>query len=86
MPERAAAICPEASSQQQPHRGARRVFIGAEVGICGRMRTALHNVRVFDGRQLLRPGTVLLDGDRIGSDPEGVTAVIDGEERCSCPG
>ncbi|GIG50377.1 amidohydrolase [Dactylosporangium siamense] len=41
---------------------------------------------MFDGRQLLRPGTVLLDGDRIGSDPEGVTAVVDGAGAVLLPG
>jgi imidazolonepropionase-like amidohydrolase len=50
------------------------------------MKTALHNVRVFDGRQLLRPGTVLLDGDHIGSDPEGVATVIDGAGAVLLPG
>ena len=48
-------------------------------------RTALTNVRVFDGRQLLPPGTVVIDGDRIGSDPSGAQ-VIDGEGGVLLPG
>ena len=48
-------------------------------------RTALTNVRVFDGRQLLPPGTVVIDGDRIGSDPSGAQ-VIDGEGGILLPG
>ena len=49
------------------------------------MKTALRNVRVFDGRQLLPPGTVVLDGDRIGSDASGATAV-DGAGAVLLPG
>jgi imidazolonepropionase-like amidohydrolase len=39
------------------------------------MRTVLRNVRVFDGRQLLPPGTVVLDGGRIGADASGAKIV-----------
>lgn len=42
------------------------------------MKTALRNVRVFDGRQLLPPGTVVLDGERIGADASGAKMVVDG--------
>ncbi|WP_327002946.1 amidohydrolase family protein [Dactylosporangium sp. NBC_01737] len=49
------------------------------------MKTALRNVRVFDGRQLLRPGTVVLDHDRIGSDASGAMAV-DGAGAVLLPG
>jgi hypothetical protein len=41
------------------------------VGTFGPMKTALRNVRVFDGKQLLPPATVALDGDRIGADASG---------------
>jgi imidazolonepropionase-like amidohydrolase len=48
-------------------------------------KTALTNVRVFDGRQLQPPSTVVIDGDRIGSDPSGAQ-VIDGEGGALLPG
>ncbi|MCQ4040997.1 amidohydrolase family protein [Streptantibioticus rubrisoli] len=38
-------------------------------------RTALTNVRVFDGRELRGPATVVIDGDRIGSDPAGARVI-----------
>lgn len=41
-------------------------------------RTAVTNVRVFDGRQLLPPGTVVIEGALIGSGP-GSAQVIDGD-------
>jgi imidazolonepropionase-like amidohydrolase len=48
---------------------------------------ALTNVRVFDGRQLLPPGTVVIDGARIGTGPAGAEAeVIDGEGGVLLPG
>ncbi|NJC73224.1 amidohydrolase family protein [Planosporangium thailandense] len=50
------------------------------------MKTALRNVRVFDGRQLLQPGTVVLDGDRIGSDAAGAEVVVDGAGAVLLPG
>jgi imidazolonepropionase-like amidohydrolase len=50
------------------------------------MRTVLRNVRVFDGRQLLPPGTVVLDGDRIGTDASGAKEVIDGAGAVLLPG
>jgi imidazolonepropionase-like amidohydrolase len=50
------------------------------------MKTALRNVRVFDGRQLLPPGTVVLDRDRIGSDATGASSVIDGAGAVLLPG
>jgi imidazolonepropionase-like amidohydrolase len=31
-------------------------------------KIALRNVRVFDGERLLEPGTVIIEGDRIGAD------------------
>ncbi|MEU6582146.1 amidohydrolase family protein [Nocardia sp. NPDC046763] len=34
-------------------------------------RTALDNVRVFDGRSLTEPTTIVIDGDRIGADDTG---------------
>jgi imidazolonepropionase-like amidohydrolase len=50
------------------------------------MKTALRNVRVFDGRQLRPPGTVVLDGDRIGADASGAEMVIDGAGAVLLPG
>jgi imidazolonepropionase-like amidohydrolase len=50
------------------------------------MKTALRNVRVFDGRQLLRPGTVVLAGDRIGADISGAKIVVDGAGAVLLPG
>ena len=46
---------------------------------------ALTNVRVFDGERLLEPGTVVIDGDRIGTDPAGARTV-DGDGRALLPG
>jgi hypothetical protein len=34
-------------------------------------KTALVNVRVFDGHRLTDPGTVVIDGAVIGTDPTG---------------
>ena len=48
-------------------------------------RIVLANVRVFDGRQLLPPGLVVIDGSRIGDDPAGAE-VIDGECGVLLPG
>jgi imidazolonepropionase-like amidohydrolase len=56
------------------------------VGTYGPMKTALRNVRVFDGRQLLPPGTVVLDGGRIGSDASGAKLVLDGAGAVLLPG
>ncbi len=48
-------------------------------------RTALTNVRVFDGRQLLAPGTVVIEGGRIVADPRGAR-VVDGAGGVLLPG
>jgi imidazolonepropionase-like amidohydrolase len=48
-------------------------------------RTAITNVRVFDGRQLQPPGTVVIEGDRIGSDAGGAQ-VVDGGGGVLLPG
>jgi cytosine/adenosine deaminase-related metal-dependent hydrolase len=48
-------------------------------------KIALTNVRVFDGERLLEPATVVIDGDRIGSDPAGATTV-EGNGRVLLPG
>ena len=48
-------------------------------------RTAVTNVRVFDGRQLQPPGTVVIEGDRIGSDAGGAE-IIDGGGGVLLPG
>ncbi|HTJ35545.1 MAG TPA: amidohydrolase family protein [Dactylosporangium sp.] len=50
------------------------------------MKTVLRNVRVFDGRQLLPPGTVSLDGDRIEPDASGAKIVVDGAGAALLPG
>ena len=50
------------------------------------MRTALLNVRVFDGRQLLPPATVVLDGDRIGADATGAEVIVEGAGAVLLPG
>ena len=50
------------------------------------MKTALRNVRVFDGRQLLPLGTVILDGDRIGPDASDAEMVVNGEGAVLLPG
>lgn len=48
-------------------------------------RTALTNVRVFDGRRLREPATVVIDGDRIGVDSTGAH-VVDGGGAILLPG
>src|SRR5580693_6967642 len=48
-------------------------------------KIALTNVRVFDGERLLEPATVVIDGDRIGSDPAGATT-WEGDGRVLLPG
>jgi imidazolonepropionase-like amidohydrolase len=48
-------------------------------------KTALTNVRVFDGQQLRAPATVVIEGDRIGADPAGAT-VVDGNGGALLPG
>ena len=48
-------------------------------------RTALTNARVFDGRTVGKPMTVVIDGDRIGTDPEGAR-IIDAKGAVLLPG
>lgn len=48
-------------------------------------RTAITNVRVFDGRQLQPPSTVVIEGDRIGSDAGGAR-LVDGDGGVLLPG
>jgi imidazolonepropionase-like amidohydrolase len=48
-------------------------------------RTAVTNVRVFDGRRLLPPGTVVIEGGRIGSDASGA-GIVDGRGGVLLPG
>src|SRR5260370_29500691 len=48
-------------------------------------RSAVTNVRVFDGRQLLPLGTVVIEGDRIGSDARGAK-IADGAGGVLLPG
>jgi imidazolonepropionase-like amidohydrolase len=49
------------------------------------MRTALTNVRVFDGRRIVPGRTVVIDDGLIGSDPEGAQ-VVDGDGGVLLPG
>jgi imidazolonepropionase-like amidohydrolase len=49
------------------------------------MRIAITDVRVFDGQRLLDPATVVIDGDRIGTDPAGAE-VVDGVGGVLLPG
>jgi len=49
------------------------------------MKTALTNVRVFDGRRLVPGGTVVIEDTLIGSDPAGARR-IDGAGRVLLPG
>ena len=59
-----------------------------EAGAAG--KTAVTNVRVFDGRGLRPPGTVLIEGNRIGEGPTGTgpsgAEVIDGAGGVLLPG
>jgi dihydroorotase-like cyclic amidohydrolase len=48
-------------------------------------KTALLNVRVFDGHRLRPPGTVVIEGDWIGTDASGAE-VIDGAGGVLLPG
>jgi imidazolonepropionase-like amidohydrolase len=48
-------------------------------------KVALTNVRVFDGERLLEPGTVVIDGDRIGDDQAGART-WDGDGGVLLPG
>ncbi|HUB38357.1 MAG TPA: amidohydrolase family protein [Streptosporangiaceae bacterium] len=50
------------------------------------MKAVLRNVRVFDGRQLLPPGTVVMDGDRIGAHASGAERVVEGGGAVLLPG
>ncbi|OBT71630.1 hypothetical protein VF21_08956 [Pseudogymnoascus sp. 05NY08] len=49
-------------------------------------KTALSNVRVFDGWRIREPSTVVVDGDSITFDPRGVHNAIDGEGGVLLPG
>lgn len=49
------------------------------------VKTALTNVRVFDGRTLLPPATVVIDGATLGTDPAGAEEINGGGGSC-CPG
>jgi imidazolonepropionase-like amidohydrolase len=49
------------------------------------MRTALTNVRVFDGERLTEPRTVVIDGEFIGDNAEGAQ-IVDGEGAVLLPG
>lgn len=48
-------------------------------------KTAVTNVRIFDGRQLLPPDTVVIEAGRIGSDPDGAR-IVDGAGGVLLPG
>jgi imidazolonepropionase-like amidohydrolase len=51
----------------------------------GGMKIVVTNVRVFDGRQLVPGGSVVIDGGLIGTDPAGAH-VIDGAGGVLLPG
>ena len=51
----------------------------------GTRKTALTNVRVFDGQVIREPSTVVIDGELIGTDSEGAQ-VIDGNGGVLLPG
>jgi N-acetylglucosamine-6-phosphate deacetylase len=57
----------------------------AAAGRPGAGKTALTNVRVFDGQSLRPPGTVVIDGDRIGTGPAGAQ-IVDGAGGVLLPG
>jgi hypothetical protein len=57
----------------------------ADSGIPVGAKTALTNVRVFDGTGLRPPGTVVIDGGLIGTDPGG-GQVVDGRGGVLLPG
>jgi imidazolonepropionase-like amidohydrolase len=57
----------------------------ADSGIPVAAKTALTNVRVFDGTGLRPPGTVVIDGGLIGADPRG-GQVVDGRGGVLLPG
>ncbi|MFE3988918.1 amidohydrolase family protein [Nocardia tengchongensis] len=48
-------------------------------------KLAIRNVRVFDGRGIGEPTTVVIDGDRIGTDPEGAQ-ILDAQGAILIPG
>src|ERR1700761_8304430 len=51
-------------------------------------KTAILNVRVFDGNKLLDPSTVIINGDKIGdpSDHANIDFVVHGQGRVLIPG
>ncbi|KFA53237.1 hypothetical protein S40293_10083 [Stachybotrys chartarum IBT 40293] len=51
-----------------------------------RRKTVIENVRVFDGRRLRPPSSVVIDGDIIGRDADGATERIDGQGGVLLPG
>ena len=51
-----------------------------------RNKTAISNVRVFDGSRITEPRTVIINGNVISDDPEGGEKVIDGEGGVLIPG
>jgi imidazolonepropionase-like amidohydrolase len=57
-----------------------------EVPTPPKTKTALVNVRVFDGYQIREPSTVIIDGDVISADETNIDSVIDGLGRIVMPG
>ncbi|KAK4945460.1 hypothetical protein LTR10_015356 [Elasticomyces elasticus] len=53
--------------------------------VCNTTKVAIKNVQIFDGLQLLPPSTVVIDGNTIGTDPEGAE-VIDATGLTLLPG
>ncbi|KAI1100364.1 hypothetical protein F4804DRAFT_47609 [Jackrogersella minutella] len=50
------------------------------------VKTAIHNVRVFDGFAIGKPQTVIIDGEYITDSDENVEQTIDGANRILIPG
>jgi len=54
--------------------------------VAPRSKTAIHNVRVFDGQTVGKPQTVIIDGEFISTDPSGVQTTVDARGRILIPG
>ncbi|KAI1387167.1 uncharacterized protein F4822DRAFT_405652 [Hypoxylon trugodes] len=50
------------------------------------VKTAIQNVRVFDGNMIGRPQTVIIDGEYITDNDENIQQIIDAENRILIPG
>ncbi|KAI1370362.1 hypothetical protein F4677DRAFT_438502 [Hypoxylon crocopeplum] len=50
------------------------------------VKTAIHNVRVFDGYVIGKPQTVIIDGEYITDNDEDIEQIVDGGNRILIPG